>query len=79
MSEGFRSLRNAPWWLDKRAWAGIAIVVVVVLGSHWYHGPNRVPAGRVVFYSAAWCPYSQALREHLVASKIGFVERNVED
>jgi hypothetical protein len=80
MSEGFWSLRNAPaWWFDKRAWAGIAVMAVILLGSRWYHGPQRVPAGQVVFYSTAGCPYSQALREHLVASKIPYVERNVED
>ena len=79
MSEGFWSLRNAPsWWFDKRAWVGIAIMLVVLLGSRWYHGPGRVPAGQVVFYGTNWCPYSQALREHLMASKIPFVERDVE-
>jgi glutaredoxin len=73
------TLGNAPsWWFDKRAWVGIAIMLVVLLGSRWYHGPGRVPAGQVVFYGTTWCPYSQALREHLVASKIPFVERDVE-
>ena len=80
MSEGFWSLRNAPaWWFDKRSWAVLAVVAVVLLGSRWIYGPGRVPAGQVVFYGTAWCPYSQALREHLVASKIPFVERNVEE
>lgn len=80
MSDGFWSLRNAPkWWFDKRAWVGIAVMVVILLGSRWYHGPQRVPAGQVVFYGAAWCPYSQALRDHLAASGIPYVERNVED
>ena len=80
MSEGFWSLRNAPaWWFDKRAWYGIAVMAVVLFGSRWYYGPHRVPAGQVVFYGTAWCPYTQALREHLIASKIPFVERNVEE
>ena len=79
MSDGFWSLRNAPaWWFDKRAWAGIAVMAVILLGSRWYYGPQRVPAGQVVFYGTAWCPYSQALREHLAASKIPYVERNIE-
>lgn len=80
MSEGFWSLRNAPsWWFDRRAWYGIAIMAVVLFGSRWYYGPQRVPAGQVVFYGTTWCPYTQALREHLIASKIPFVERNVEE
>ena len=45
MSEGFWSLRNAPaWWFDKRAWAGIAVMAAILLGSRWYHGPGRGPA-----------------------------------
>ena len=80
MSEGFWSLRNAPaWWFDKRAWFVLAIVAVVLLGSRWYHGPGRVPPRQVVFYGAAWCPYSQALREHLAASNIPYEERSVDE
>src|SRR5260221_95338 len=80
MSDGFWSLRNAPkWWFDKRAWVGIAIIVVILLGSRWYYGPGRVPPRQVVFYGATWCPYSQALRDHLTASGIPYQERNVED
>lgn len=79
MSDGFWSLRNAPsWWFDKRAWAGIAVMLVLLLGSRSYYGPQRVPAGEVVFYGTTWCTYTQALREHLIASKIPFVERDVE-
>lgn len=80
MSEGFWSLRNAPaWWFDKRAWAVLAVVAVVLLASRWVYGPGRVPQGQVVFYGTTWCPYSQSLREYLVASGIPFEERNVED
>ena len=80
MSDGFWSLRNAPkWWFDKRAWVGIAIMVVIGLVARSYYGPQRVPANQVVFYGAAWCPYSQALRDHLDASGIPYIERNVED
>jgi glutaredoxin len=80
MSDGFWSLRNAPaWWFSKRAWVGIAIMAVVLLGSRWYHGPSRVPPRQVVFYGAAWCPYSEALREHLAASNIPYDERNVDE
>ncbi len=80
MSEGFWSLRNAPeWWFSKRAWAGIAVFVVLLLGSRFAYGPQRIPAGQVVFYGTAWCPYTKALREHLAASGVPFVERNVED
>lgn len=80
MSEGFWSLRNAPkWWFDKRAWIGIAIATVILLGSRWYHGPGRVPPRQVVFYGTAWCPYTAALRDHLAASGIPYVERNIED
>jgi glutaredoxin len=79
MSDGFFSLRNAPaWWFSRRAWAGLAVCAVLMLGSRFVYGPQRVPAGQVVFYGTAWCPYSQALREHLVASKIPFVERDIE-
>src|SRR4051812_3838505 len=80
MSDGFWSLRNAPkWWFDKRAWIGIAVLAALLLGSRWYYGPQRVAPREVVFYGTAWCPYSAALREHLVASGIPFQERNVED
>ncbi len=78
MSEGFWSLRNAPaWWFDKRAWAVGAVVCVLLLGSRWYYGPQRVPAGQVV-YGTEWCPYCKAVREHLTLSKIPFVDRNIE-
>lgn len=53
-------------------------MAVLLFSSRWYYGPGRVPAGQLVFYGTAWCPYSQALKEHLVASKIPFVERDVE-
>ena len=80
MSEGFWSLRNAPkWWFDKRAWVGIAVASVVVFGARWYYGPARVPPNQVVFYGAAWCPYTAALREHLAASGIPYAERNIDD
>jgi len=77
--DGFWSLRNAPsWWFDKRTLIVFAIVVPLLLGSRWYYGPGRVPAGQVVFYSTAWCPYCKALREHLVESHIPYVERDIE-
>ena len=77
---GFWSLEGAPkWWFDKRSWAVFAVAVVVLLASRWYYGPARVPAGQVVFYGTAWCPYTQALREHLAASGIPYQERNIED
>ena len=80
MSEVFWSLRSAPaWWFSKRAWAGIAVMAILIFSSRWYYGPQRVPNGQVVFYGTEWCAYSQALREHLVASGIPFVERNVEE
>ena len=76
---GFWSLEGAPkWWFDKRAWLGLSIVAALLLGSRWYYGPQRVAAGQVVFYSTAWCPYSRALRQHLDASRIPYVERDIE-
>jgi len=76
---GFWSLDGAPkWWFDKRAWVGFAVGTVLLLGARWYYGPQRVPQGQVVFYSTAWCPYSTALREHLNASRIPYVERDIE-
>jgi len=80
LSDGFWSLGNAPkWWFDKRAWAAVAISAVLMLAAYWHFGPQRVLPGQVVFYGTAWCPYTQALREHLVTSGIPFQERNVED
>jgi hypothetical protein len=75
----FWSLEGAPkWWFDKRAWIVFAIVAAVLLGARWYWGPGRVPAGKILFYGATWCPYSQALRAHLTASGVPYEERNVE-
>lgn len=75
----FWSLDGAPkWWFDKRAWVGIAVAAALMLGARWYYGPQRIPAGQVVFYSTTWCPYSAALRDHLNASGIPYVERNIE-
>ena len=80
MSEGFWSLRNAPkWWFDKRTLAVLAVVLVVMGAGRWAYGPGRVPEGKVVFYGAAWCPYSASLRDYLKQSNIPFEERNVED
>lgn len=80
MSEGFWSLRNAPkWWFDKRAIAVLVIVLVLLGGARLAYGPGRVPAGKVVFYGAAWCPYSATLRDYLRQSNIPFEERNVEE
>lgn len=80
MGDAFWSLRNAPkWWFDKRSLAVFAIVLVLMEIGRWAYGPGRVPEGRVVFYGAAWCPYSESLRKHLNASNIPFEERNVED
>jgi glutaredoxin len=64
--------------LGKRAWV-FAIALAALLAAHWAYGPGRVPEGKVVFYGAAWCPYSGALRKHLAASKIPYEERNVDD
>ena len=80
MSEGFWSLRNAPkWWFDKRAWAVLAVTIVVLLGSRIAYGPGRVPEGKVVFYGAAYCGYSTALRDYLRVSNIPFEERMVDE
>jgi glutaredoxin len=77
---GFWSLRNAPkWWFDKRAWAAGAVLVAFLLGSRWHFGPGRVPEGQVLFYGASWCQYCAALRSHLDASRIPYVERDVEE
>jgi glutaredoxin len=79
MSDGFWSLRNAPaWWFDRRAWVGIALMAALLLGSRWYHGPGRVPARQVVVYGAAWCPYTQALGDHLAASGVRFESRDID-
>jgi glutaredoxin len=80
MGEGFWSLRNAPkWWFDKRALAVFAITLVVLGAGRWAYGPGQVSQGKVVFYSATWCPYSESLRNYLTQSNIPFEERNVED
>ncbi len=80
MSDGFWSLRNAPkWWFDKRSLWVLAAVVVVTIAWKVAYGPSRVPAGKVVFYSASYCPYSDALREHLRASNIPYEERGVDE
>jgi glutaredoxin len=80
MSEGFWSLRNAPkWWFDKRALAVFAVAIVVMGTARYAYGPGQVPQGKVVFYGAAWCPYSESLRGYLTQSNIPFEERNVED
>lgn len=80
MSDSFWSLRNAPkWWFDKRSLAVFAVVLALMGLGRWAYGPGRVPEGRVVFYGAAWCPYSESLRNYLSASNIPFEERNVED
>lgn len=77
--DGFWSLRNAPsWWRHASTRWLILGLMAVLLGSRWYHGPGRVPAGRVVVYGADWCPYTRALRAHLAASGIPFEERDVD-
>ena len=64
--------------LGKRAWV-FAVSLAVLLAAHWAYGPGRVPEGKVLFYGASWCPYSDALRKHLAASRIPYEEKNVDD
>jgi hypothetical protein len=79
MSGGFWSLRNAPaWWFSKRAWKIFAVAVVAMLVARWEFGPGRVPDGKVVFYGAPWCAYSQALSQYLADSNIPYERRDID-
>ena len=79
MSEGFWSLRNAPaWWFDKRAWRTLAVIAVVLVAARWAYGPGQVPQGKVVFYGAEWCGYTQALTRYLAEANIPFERRDID-
>ena len=57
----------------------LAVALALLVSARWAYGPGRVPEGKVVFYGAAWCPYSDALRKHLAASHVPYEEKNVDE
>ena len=74
----FWSLENAPsYWRKKSFWVLIGCGLVLAVGNHSLYSPSRNPEGRVVMYSASWCPFSAALRQHLAASGVPVIERDI--